>query len=151
MKNILPLLAAALMSLPATADHHGAVDAALLEAVEAFNEAYLTNDVERYFGLFSEDAHLYWGGERQAVPDYRNSWTAMIARGGGVEKDEASDLKVRMLPGGNGAMASYFVDYRMRTPEGEIYAERAFESVVWQKIDGDWKVVGLHYSTIPPE
>ena len=38
-----------------------------------------------------------------------------------------------------------------RSPEGETGVARAFETDVWQRIDGEWKVVSLHYTEITPE
>ena len=55
------------------------------------------------------------------------------------------------MPGGDVAVASYFIDYRLRTPDGEVTELKAFESDVWQKIDGAWKVVSLHYTEILPD
>jgi hypothetical protein len=37
----------------------------------------------------------------------------------------------------------------MHGPDGAVTSTKAFETDVWQKIDGAWKVVGLHYSEIP--
>lgn len=45
----------------------------------------------------------------------------------------------------------YFVDYRLRTPDGNVSASKAYESEVWQNIDGSWRIVNLHYSEIPDE
>jgi len=73
---------------------------------------------------------------------------ATIKAGSAVEKSDVSGLQVRVLPGGNYAHASYFIDYRMQAPDGEVVEEKAFESETWQKIDGQWKIVGLHYTVL---
>jgi len=151
MNKILILLAAALISLSAVADQHSAVEAEVRDAAKAFNGAYARNDVESYFSHFVDDATMYWAGVRQTTAGYREEWDATIGAGGAVEKNEVSDLQVRMLPGGNAAIVSFFIDYRMRTPDGEVVEEKAFETEVWQKIDGEWKVVGLHYTASPPQ
>ena len=49
------------------------------------------------------------------------------------------------------AIASFFIDYRFRGPDGEVTEEQAFETEVWQKMDDAWKVVGLHNNVIPLE
>lgn len=151
MYKILTLIAAALISFSAMADQHSAAEAELRDAVRLFNGAYANNDVNSYFSYFADDADMFWGGVRQTKSAYQEEWTATIDAGGAVEKSEASDLQVRLLPGGNAAIASYFVDYRMRTPDGEVVEEQAFESEVWQKIAGAWKVVGLHYTVLQPQ
>jgi ketosteroid isomerase-like protein len=75
----------------------------------------------------------------------------MVGAGGGVEKNTVSDVQVMVVPGGNTAIVSSFIENRSRSPKGDINEEKGFESEIWQKIDGVWKVISLHYSVIPPE
>lgn len=150
MTKWMTLIAAALVSISAVADPQGAAQAEVREAVIAFNQAYEDNDVDRYFSYFAEDADMYWAGARQTTAGYREEWLATIEAGGAVEKCAVSDLEVRMLPGEAAAIASFFIDYRMHQPDGSLVEEQAFETEVWQKIDGAWKVVGLHNTVIPP-
>ena len=71
--------------------------------------------------------------------------------GGGVELNEMSDLVIQVMPSGEVAIATSFIYNQTRSPEGEVSTVKAFETDVWQKIDGEWKVVSLHYSEIPPD
>lgn len=151
MNKILTCLVAALISLSAVADQHTAAEAEVLKEVKAFSRAYATNDVEGYFDYYTDDAMLYFFGARQDVSAYHEEWAETIGAGAAVEQNDISDIQVQVLPGGNAAFASYFIDYRMRTPDGEVAEAKAFESDVWQKIDGKWKIVALHYTEIPPE
>lgn len=151
MNKLLILLAACLIALSAVADQHKSVEAEVRDAVKAFNGAYARNDVNGYFSYFDDNADMFWAGARQTAAGYRVEWVATIDAGGAVEKNDVLDLQVRVLPGGNAAIVSFFIDYRMRTPDGEIVEEKAFETEVWQKFDGAWKVVGLHYTMIPAE
>ncbi len=48
------------------------------------------------------------------------------------------------------AIATSFIDNRTRSPDGSKDTSRAFETDVWQKIDGNWQIISLHYSVIPP-
>ena len=151
MHKLLTLCATALISFSAVADQHGAPEAELRKVVIAFNEAYADNDVERYFSYFAEDADMYWSGARQTTAAYREDWVATVEAGGAVEKNGVSDLVIRMLPGNEAAIVSFFIDYRMHTPDGEVVEEQAFETEVWEKINGAWKLVGLHNNVIPPQ
>lgn len=151
MNKILTGIVAALISFSAIAEHHRSADAEVRDAVESFNSAYAGNDVEAYFSHYTDDATLYFFGARQKVSAYHEEWTEMVAAGGAVEENAMSDLQVQLLPGGDVAVATYFVDNRTRTPDGETTASRAFETDVWAKIDGEWKIVSLHYTEIPPE
>jgi len=151
MKNILGGFAIALISLSAMADHHGAEHADLHAAIKAFDKAYGTNDVETYFGFYADDATVYFYGARQDMAAYHEEWVAMMEAGGGVEMNEMSDLQVQIMPCGDVAIATSFVDNRTRSPDGTTSTVRAFETDVWQKIDGKWKIISLHYSEIPPD
>lgn len=151
MNKILACLVAALISFSAMAEHHSSADAEVRDAVKAFNSAYASNDVETYFSHYAADATVYFYGARQDLSAYHEEWAEMVDAGGGIEKNELSDLQVQVMPSGDVAVATYFVDYRLRMPNGEVSVAKAFESEVWQKIDGDWKIVNLHYSEIPDE
>ena len=151
MKKILGGFAIALISLSAMAEHHGAENEDLHAAIKAFDHAYATNDVETYFSFYADDATVYFYGARQDVAAYHELWTALMEAGGGVELNEMSDLKVQVMPCGDVAIATSFVDNRTCDPDGTKSTVKAFETDVWQKIDGDWKIISLHYSEIPPE
>lgn len=153
MRKFLSCLIIALMSfsLSAMAEHHGAKDADLHAAIKAFDHAYATNDVETYFGFYAEGATVYFYGARQDVSAYHEQWTALMEAGGGVELNEMSDLQVQLMPSGDVAISTSFVDNRTRNPDGSKDTVRAFETDVWQKIDGKWKIISLHFSNIPSE
>ena len=151
MKMLLTCLVAVLIPISTMAEHHNSAETEVRVAVEAFNDAYATNDVEGYFSYYTDDAALYFYGERHKVADYHVEWSAMVDSGGTVEKNDPSDVKVQVMPGDEVAVASYFVDYASRSPEGEMTVATGFESEVWQKIEGEWKIVNLHYSEVAPE
>ena len=151
MKKILGGFAIALITLSAMAEHHGSENADLHAAIKAFDHAYATNDVETYFSFYAGDATVYFYGARQDIAAYHEEWTAMMEAGGGVEMNEMSDLQVQVMPCGDVAIATSFVGNRTRTPDGTTSTIRAFETDVWQKIDGKWKIISLHYSEIAPE
>jgi len=151
MKKVLGGFAIALITLSAMAEHHGSENADLHAAIKAFDGAYATNDVDTYFGFYADDATVYFFGARQDVAAYHEEWIAMMEAGGGVEMNEMSDLQVQVMPCGDVAIATSFVDNRTRSPDGTTSTVRAFETDVWQKIDGNWKIISLHYSEIAPD
>ena len=151
MSKILFALSAVLVALPASADHHASTETDVIETVRAFNKAYAMNDVDAYFGYYADDAEVYFDGRRRDVTEYRAEWATIVAMGATVEKNVLSDIRVRVMPGEALAVATYFIDTRMRMPNGDLSASTAFESEVWQKAGGEWKVVNVHYSAIAPE
>jgi ketosteroid isomerase-like protein len=140
------------MSFSAMAEHHDAENAELHAAIKAFDHAYANNDVEKYFSFYADDATVYFGDDaRVDVAAYHEMWTGLMAAGGGVELNEMSDLQVQVLPCGDVAISTSFIDNRTRSPDGATSTSRAFETDVWQKIDGKWQIISLHYTVITPE
>lgn len=133
------------------AAHPGSENADLHAAIEAFDRAYANNDVERYFSFYADDATVYFGGARQDISAYHEMWTALMEAGGGVELNEMSNLQVQVMPSGDVAISTSFIDNRTRAPDGTKATSKAFETDVWQKIDGQWKIISLHHSEIPAE
>ena len=70
---------------------------------------------------------------------------------GGVELNEMSDLQVQVMPRGDVAIATSFIENRTRGRDGKTSTSSAFETDVWQKIEGEWKIISLHHSRIPAE
>lgn len=124
------------------------VESEVRAAAADFNDAYETNDLERYFSYYADDAVVYWYGARQDLGAYYDEWQALIEGGGGVETNELSQEVFQVLPGGNTVIASYFVYNVTRSADGEKTAANYYESEVWQKTEGEWKVVNMHYSEI---
>lgn len=151
MKKLPSLILLALLSVQVLADGHEGVEAEIRAATTAFNDAYVGNDVEAYFAYYADDPLIYFSGDRQDVDAYHAQWAEMVAAGGAVVKSDQSDLRIQVMPGGEVAIASYFVDYALRGRDGNVSASKGFETEVWQKIDGEWKIVNLHYSEIPEE
>ena len=151
MKKILTCLVAVLITISAMAAHHGSAEDEVRAAAEAFSTAYASNDIDGYFSYYAEDVTMFYYGARQDLSAYHKEWSAEIAAGGGIEVNEMSDVVIQMMPGNEVAIVTSFIDNRSRSPEGEVSTVRAFETDVWQKIDGEWKIVTLHYTEIEPE
>ena len=94
---------------------------------------------------------MFYGGARQDLAAYAESWPKFIEAGGGVEKNVMSDLQVQVLLCGDVAVVTAFIDNVTRAPDGSKESIRAFETDVWQKVAGKWKVVSLHYTELPAE
>ncbi len=137
------------------AEHHGVKkgldNADLHAAIKAFDHAYATNDVEKYFSYYADGATVYFGDGRVDIAAYHEMWTGLMAAGGGVELNEMSDLQVQVMPGGDFAISTSFIDNRTRASDGTTSTSRAFETDVWQKMGGKWQIISLHYSAIPAE
>jgi len=151
MKNLMLSILLSAIPLFASAGDYKAVESEVLGLGKAFNDAYATNEVDTYFGFYASDVTLFFYGERQSLEKYKKEWHEMVAAGGGVVRNDISDVQVQVLPGGEAAVSTYFVDNQSRSPDGELTTVKAFETEVWQKVNGDWKVISLHYSEFEAE
>ena len=80
------------LSFSATAEQASEKNADLYAAIKAFDHAYATNEVEKYFSLYADDATAYFGDGRVDIAAYHTMWIALMAAGGGVEIPEKKDL-----------------------------------------------------------
>jgi ketosteroid isomerase-like protein len=81
-----------------------------------------------------------------SLEEYRKEWEGMLQAGGAVLENRIEDLRVRVSPLGDAAVASYKIFVRLRNAEGKESAEWYHETDSWMKVGGGWKVVHLHYS-----
>ena len=146
MKKILMVFAAMGISFAVWAGDGESVEDDVRATVEAFNEAYATNDVAAYFNFYADDATVFFFGERVDMAAYEKDWYALMEAGGGVEVNTMSDLVIQIMPGDEVAITTYFVHNTTRSAEGEVETINAFETDVWRKTDGEWKIVSLHYT-----
>lgn len=125
-----------------------ATTASEIEKLEAaFNGAYEKNELDAYFSYYADDVTQFFESGRVSLADYKKDWYALIQGGGGVEKNALSDMRVQVSPSGDTAVATYVVDVVTRQVGGKKTHERAFETDVWYKRDGKWKIVHLHYNS----
>jgi len=150
MKRLLAVFITLLLPLSVYADTTDAVADTIRELEATFNDAYGENDLDTYFGMYAEDATLIFYGARQPVPKYRAEWTAEVAAGGSVEKNEMTDLRIQVLADGKVAVATYVLETVSRTAGGERSTMLAHETDVWHKRDDGWKIVSMHYSEVAP-
>jgi ketosteroid isomerase-like protein len=113
----------------------------------AFNGAYERNDLAEYFSYYADDVTQWFESGRVDLADYKKSWYELINGGGGVEKNALSDLRVQVDPSGDTAVATYALEVLTRGADGKKTKERAWETDVWFKREGKWKIVHLHYNS----
>ena len=141
------MIATALSLLLAAAGAQQTTAGEMEKLVVAFNQAYERNDLEEYFSYYADDVTQWFESGRAGLADYKKSWHELIEGGGGVEKNALSDIRIQVSPGGDAAVATYIVDVVTRQADGKKTKERAFETDVWYKRDGKWKIVHLHYNS----
>ena len=123
------------------------VEATIRDATVEFNRAYENNELDKYFSYYADGATLWFTSGWVELEDYKSDWYELIAGGGGVEEARVSDLKIQVGPGGDTAIATYVADVVTRDADGNRSKERAWETDVWFKRDGEWKIAHIHYTS----
>jgi ketosteroid isomerase-like protein len=141
------MIAAALSLLLSTTAVQPATASEIEKLEAAFNGAYERNQLDEYFSYYADDATMWFESGRASLADYKKDWYALIEGGGGVEKNTLSDMRVQVSPGGDSAIATYTVDVLTRQADGKKTKEKAWETDVWFKRDGKWKLVHVHYNS----
>jgi ketosteroid isomerase-like protein len=116
---------------------------------QEFNAAYAANDLDKYFGYYSNDAVLWFPEGRTDIPSYKKEWAEFIKSGGQIQTATLSDLHVRFSPVGDSAVASYLLHLKTQQADKKVLDEVYQESDVWFKVTGSWKIAHVHYSHAP--
>ena len=136
-----------LFGLPALAD--AGSKAAIQQLEQEFNAAYAANDLDKYFGYYSNDAILWFLEGCTDVLSYRKMWTEYIKGGAKLQSAVLSDMHVELSPQGDAAIASYVLRVKTLEANQKVTDEIFQETDVWFKVAGGWKVAHVHYSPAP--
>jgi ketosteroid isomerase-like protein len=109
--------------------------------------AYESNDLEAYWAFYADDVTQLWDTGPISLEEYKREWNALVEQGGGVVSGRTEDLRIRVSPKGDVAIATYAMDVTYRSPAGELSEGRYYETDVWFLRDGAWKIVHYHFSS----
>lgn len=150
MKTFTRLLALLTLCLPFLAAHADeAVEKEIAALEQAFNEAYVANDLPKYFAYYADDFTAMLPEGRTDLKAYHKDWSEFIGAGNRLTVNKLSDLVVRGSPGGDEATASYLVEVHTKLKSGKVTVEHFQETDIWLKRNGAWKVAYMHYSPAP--
>jgi ketosteroid isomerase-like protein len=124
-------------------------EADILRLEQDFNAAYAANDLDKYFGYYSDDAILWFQDGRTDIPSYKKEWAGFIKSGGQIQAATTSDMHVRFSPLGDAAIASYLLHLKTKKADQTVADETFQETDVWFKAAGGWKITHVHYSDAP--
>jgi len=113
------------------------------------NEAYGKNDLPAYFSYYAPDFVQWLPEGRTDLAKYRKDWTDYVQAGNTVQAVEIRDAVVRVSPAEDAAVFQYILYVKTKLADGKITEEENQETDVWLKCNGEWKVVALHYSSVP--
>ena len=110
---------------------------------------YGANDLDGYFFFFAPEFDWWGPGGRSDKESYREFWTDLVDRTGGLESAENSDLQVHVSPGGDLAVGSYLLTVRYKNPGSGDRTVRWQMSPTLVKRGGNWKMVHIHFQRDP--
>jgi ketosteroid isomerase-like protein len=145
----LALLSLALLWFVAPVPSRAGAEADIDRLEQDFNAAYAANDLDKYFGFYTEDAVFWFPEGRTDVPSYKKEWSAFLGAGGGIKAGKTSDMHVKFSPLDDTAIASYVLHLTTRETNRKVHTEDYQETDIWFKTDAGWKITHVHYSAAP--
>lgn len=121
-----------------------ATDSQLKAAIEKYEQAFRSKDVETVKGLLAPDVLLYEHSVRNdGLQDvFENHLKPEIMEFQDLQLDFSD---VRVTPGAELALVTR--QYRVRGKLGErVIDATGNETMVWKKVTGSWKIAHIHYS-----
>jgi len=111
------------------------------------NEAYAKNDLPTYFSYYADDFRGIFPDGFTTLDAYRKEWTNSVKAGNIVLKFTYTDMQIQVSPANDAAVATYKATANMRYAGKEPVDEHYFETDVFFRRAGVWKLVEVHYST----
>jgi len=128
---------------------HGAVITDIRDLHRKRGEVWLERQPERYLDFYWDDAVLFIFDHRMTIADMRGWLVPLIAVGGGpltLELPEADDIIVS--ESGDAATTNFRWKTRSRNAEGIVFDRINFETDIWYRRNGVWKVICLHLTNL---
>lgn len=112
-------------------------------------DAWLKRDAEGYLANYADDALLVVDGSLLELPAL-GSWlyATLEAGGGSMSMSLPPADNVVISPKGDSATAVFQWSQRFRTAAGEVSNRTYVETNVWHRLNGAWKIVRLHITTL---
>jgi ketosteroid isomerase-like protein len=108
---------------------------------QRWNGAHAKNDLKTYFSYYAPHVMQFLPDGRPDLTKYEKDWTTYMQGGNKIQAVEIRDPVV----------FAYVLDVKTKLADGKITEEENQETDVWFKRGGEWKVVALHYSPVPPK
>ena len=121
----------------------------ILRLEQDFNAAYAANDLDKYFGYYTDDAVFWFPEGRTDLPSYKKEWSEFLTSGGAIKAGTTSDMHVKFSPKQDTAVASYVLRLTQQDADKKVHTDNFQETDVWFKTDAGWKIAHVHYSAAP--
>ena len=124
----------------------------LRTAIKTFYDAFYTQNWDVYYNFYSDDVVLIdKTGDVMDLAEYESRAAKDAEVLGDLLTDSVADslVDVRLSPDGKSGIAYSRLPYLYRNKDGVETTITIAETDVWWKIDGEWKVVHIHFPEVP--
>ena len=111
-------------------------------------EIYRSGDVQGYLAHYAPDMSAFYSGTLLGSEGARKFLTSLFAGGGKTLDFQMGDLKMQFSEGGDAAIVSYPWRERFLFEDGHETDTDYYETDVWLRRNGEWKIANVHQSTL---
>jgi ketosteroid isomerase-like protein len=112
-------------------------------------EAWVRNEVETYLSFYWEDAVLFTVDERISWPQLQERLHSLLKGGGGalmIDLPPADDIVISSQC--DAATTIFAWRARSRSIDGAVSERSYFETDVWYRRNGMWKIIRMHLTRL---
>ena len=124
----------------------------LRTAVDTFYSAWYDSDWDLYYSFYADDVVLIdSSGDHMSLDEYNAKAAQQTEKIGSVVTEHLRENlvpTVRVSPTGDAGVAYWTFPFDYQKEDGAKTTIDWAESDVWWKIDGEWKVVVIHFHAI---
>jgi ketosteroid isomerase-like protein len=109
---------------------------------------YRSGDIDSYLEHYAPDISAYYSGTAMTAIEAHQFIKSLFEGGGKTVKFEMTSPLVQFDESTEAAIVSYRWREHFRFNDGHETDTEYYESDVWYRRDGKWKIVNVHQSTI---
>lgn len=111
-------------------------------------EIYRSGDVQGYLAHYAPDISAFYSGALMSSDEARKFLTSLFEGGGKTLDFQIGDPKMQFSESGDAAIVSYPWRERFQFNDGLQTDTEYFETDVWLRRNGEWKIANVHQSTV---
>ena len=119
----------------------------LRQVIRRKNAAYGAGDIAGYLAAYAPDATIF-DRVLMTFDDLRRLMASQFADGETLEYQIADDGPIRFTESGDAATVCYPWREKFRYGDGRVTDTEYYETNVWHRRNGQWKMTHAHLSTV---
>ncbi len=121
----------------------------LRKAIRRKDDAYRAGDIAGYLKADAPDVQVYFAGSLMTFEEARRLNERQFAGGGKILEYQIADPdQISFSAAGDAATVCYPWRERFRYGDGRVTDTDYYETNVWYRRNGEWRIVHIHISTV---